>query len=275
MFGLVTASLSELSDAQKQRYQGVYCGICRSIKDTDGQLCRLGLRYDMAFLALLLMSLYEPEEISGQSRCPAHPAKPRPWVDNEYIRYAARMNVALACYKARDDWQDDGRHSARLLASIFGKNEASIAAAWPRQCQAMAHCIRELSALEAAGCQNPDEPAGCFGRLMAELMVYREDHWAPALRQLGFYLGRFIYLADAAIDYRRDRKAGKYNPFASGGENFPLWEQLLVLSMARCTEAFEQLPLVEDKGILDNILYSGVWLNYRRMERESRKEEAR
>ena len=41
MFGLVIASLEELSEEQKNRYQAVYCGICRSIRDTDGQLCRV------------------------------------------------------------------------------------------------------------------------------------------------------------------------------------------------------------------------------------------
>ncbi len=272
MFGLVTASLQELSEEEKHRYQSVYCGICRSIEASHGQLCRLGLSYDMAFLALLHMSLYEPQEVTGKNRCLAHPTKARPWVDNEYIRYAAQMNVALACYKARDDWHDDGKRSAKLLAAIFGRDEAAIAASYPRQCDAMVRCIRSLNELEASGCQNPDEPANCFGRLMAELMVCREDLWAGELRQLGFYLGRFIYLADAAIDYRRDRKAGKYNPFLTAGEDFARWEQILVLSMASCTESYERLPLVQDKGILDNILYSGIWLNYRRLERSSRKE---
>ena len=274
MFGFVVASLEELSEAQKNRCQAVYCGICRAIRDTDGQLCRLGLSYDMAFLALLLMSLYEPDENTGSGRCIAHPAKARPWTDNEYIRYAARMNVALACYKARDDWSDDGNFSAKLMAKVFGRHENEITAQYPRQCAAISDCIRELSALERAGCANPDEPAGCFGRLMAELMVVREDRWAEDLRQLGFYLGRFIYLADAAIDYRKDVKNGKYNPFAAAGsgEDFEKWEQYLVLAMAGCTEAYERLPLVEDKGILDNILYSGIWLSYRRMQRESRKE---
>ncbi len=273
MFGLVTASPTELSSDEKRRYQASYCGICRSIRNSDGQLCRLGLSYDMAFLALLLMSLYEPEEQTGESRCLAHPARKKPWVDNEYIRYAARMNVALACYKARDDWADDGKYSAKLLASLFGRDEAAIAAEYPRQCDAMARCIRQLSELEKGGCQNPDEPANCFGQLLAELFVYREDLWAETLRQTGFYLGRFIYLADAAIDYRRDKKAGKYNPFSHTGEDFARWEEILVLAMAECTKAYERLPLVQDKGLLDNILYSGVWLNYRRMERESRKEE--
>ena len=274
MFGFVVASLEELSEEQKNRYQSVYCGICRSIREADGQLCRLGLSYDMAFLALLLMSLYEPDEENGHGRCIAHPAKARPGTDNEYIRYAARMNVALACYKARDDWDDDGKYAARLLAKVFGRHENEIAAQYPRQCAAIADCIRELSALEKAGCANPDEPAGCFGRLMAELLVVHEDRWAEDLRQMGCYLGRFIYLADAAIDYRRDVKNGKYNPFAAQGcgEDFEKWEQYLVLAMAQCTESYERLPLVEDKGILDNILYSGIWLSYRRMQRESGKE---
>ena len=274
MFGFVIASLEELSEEQKNRYQSVYCGICRAIREADGQLCRLGLSYDMAFLALLLMSLYEPDEKNGRGRCIAHPAKARPWTDNEYIRYAARMNVALAAYKARDDWQDDGKYSAKLLATIFGRHEAEIAAAYPRQCAAIESCIRRLSALEKAQCPNPDEPAGCFGELMAELLVVHEDRWAEDLRQMGFYLGRFIYLADAAIDYRRDVKRGKYNPFAAQGcgEDFEKWEQYLVLAMAQCTDSYERLPLVEDKGILDNILYSGIWLSYRRMQRESGKE---
>ena len=274
MFGFVIASLEELSEEQKNRYQSVYCGICRAIRDADGQLCRLGLSYDMAFLALLLMSLYEPDEENGRGRCIAHPAKARPWTDNEYIRYAARMNVALAAYKARDDWDDDGKYSAKLLAKIFGRHEAEISAAYPRQCAAISDCIRRLSALEKAQCPNPDEPAGCFGALMAELLVVQEDRWAEDLRQMGFYLGRFIYLADAAIDYRRDIKHGKYNPFAAQetGEDFEKWEQYLVLAMAQCTQSYERLPLVEDKGILDNILYSGIWLSYRRMQRESGKE---
>lgn len=274
MFGLVIASLEELSEEQKSRYQAVYCGICRAIRDTDGQLCRLGLSYDMAFLALLHMSLYEPKEKTDQGRCIAHPAKRRPWTDNEYIRYAARMNVALAANKARDDRDDDGKRSAGLMARIFGRHEAEIAGLYPRQCGAIAACIARLSGLERGLCANPDEPANCFGELMAELMVVREDRWAEDLRQLGFYLGRFIYLADAAIDYRRDVKAGKYNPFAAMGcgEDFEKWEQYLVLAMASATSAYERLPLVEDKGILDNILYSGVWRSYRRMQRESGKE---
>ena len=49
-------------------------------------------------------------------------------------------------------------------------------------------------------------------------------------------------------------------------------QNLTVVPHIDSTEAYERLPLVEDKGILDNILYSGIWLSYRRMQRESGKE---
>ena len=274
MFGFVTASVGELTEVQKDRYGGVYCGICREIKGRGNQTARLGLSYDMAFLALLLMSLYEPEEDSGPLRCAAHPLRRRNWIDNPYVRYAADMNIALSYYKLMDDWEDDKKVSARLLAQSFKSVLPRLEAEYPRQCNAISGCIRHLRALEQANCPNPDEPAACFGHLMAELLVYQEDLWADTLRALGFHLGRFIYMADAAVDYRADKRSNKYNPFlAMGtGEDWARWEEYLVLAISRCTEAFEKLPLVQDKALLDNILYSGVWCNFRGKGAKAREE---
>lgn len=270
MFGYVSANFGELTKEQKQRYNSIYCGICRQIRIRSGQITRLGLSYDMAFLATLLMSLYEPEETYGKRACALHPLKPRAWVDNGYVRYAADMNVALAYYNFLDDWEDDGKHSAKLMAELFSKHLPEIENRYPRQCEAIQNCIAELSRLEKAGCANPDEPAACFGELMGELLTYEEDIWAPTLRQMGQALGRFIYLLDGALDYEKDEKKGKYNPYlAMGtGKDWARWEEYLVLTMGRCTANFEKLPLVQDKDLLDNILYSGVWVNYRRNRKE-------
>lgn len=275
MFGYVMANIPELPKDLQKRYMAVYCGICRQIRDRAGQIARLGLSYDMAFLALLLMSLYEPEEAAGSRACSLHPFKPRPWVDNDFIRYAADMNVALAYYNCMDDYSDDGKLTSKAMASVLEKNQFQIKEQWPRQCQAIETCIAELSRLEREGCKNPDEPAGCFGKLMGELLVYREDMWADTLRQMGMALGRYIYLADAAVDYRRDKRRGSYNPYAAMGmeADWAQWEQYLVLAMGRCTDHFERLPLVQDKKLLDNILYSGVWVEYRR--RQGRKASSR
>ena len=271
MFGYVNVNWKELPQEQQTRYGSIYCGVCRRIREQSGQIARLGLQYDAAFLALLLMSLYEPEESSGPNACMLHPIAGRPWVDNRYISYAADMNVALAYYKCLDDWRDDRSHAARAMAQIFGRQMPRIASVWPRQCAAIADSIRALSKLEKKNWPNADAPANCFGKLMAELMVVEENIWAEDLRQLGFYLGRFLYLLDAAVDFSRDMEQGRYNPYIAMGmenENWQRWEEYLVLTMARCTEYYEKLPLVQDKAILDNILYSGIWLGCRKDKKE-------
>lgn len=270
MFGYVTANVGELTEGEKARYHAVYCGICRRIRIRAGQTARLGLSYDMAFLALLLMSLYEPEEISGEKACSLHPIKPRPWVDNAYIAYAADMNVALAYYNCLDDWEDDKNRRAKIMAGFFEKHLPEIEKAWPRQCAAIRECIARLSELEKNGCKNADEPAGVFGALMGQLLVFREDMWADPLSEMGRALGRFIYLMDAALDYDKDEKKGKYNPYLTMGlgKDPQRWEEYLVNTMGRCTAYFEKLPLVQDKALLDNILYSGVWGIYRGKRKE-------
>ena len=266
MFGYVMANMPELSKDLRKRYGAVYCGICRQIRNCCSQTARLGLSYDMAFLALLLMSLYEPEEAGGKNACCLHPITKRPWVDNAYIRYAADMNVALAYYNCVDDYEDEGKLVSRVMAGVFEKSLPDLQQQYPRQCQAIERSLQQLRQLEKDGCANPDAPAGCFGELMGELLVYQEDMWSENLRKMGMHLGRFIYLADAAVDYRRDRRKKQYNPFLAmeTGEDRARWEQYLVLAMSRCTQYFERLPLVQDKAILDNILYSGVWVEYRR-----------
>lgn len=274
MFGYVNVNRKELSPEERGRFGAVYCGVCRRIRLQSGQLSRLGLQYDAAFLGLLLMSLYEPEERSGENACLLHPVTKRPWVDNPCIAYAADMNVALACYKCLDDWQDDHSRAARVLQRIFEAQMPRISEAYPRQCRAIAHCLESLAALEAEGCGNPDLPANCFGQLMGELLVWKEDFWADTLRDMGYHLGRFIYLLDAAADFTRDQKQGRYNPFLAMGmekEDWSRWTDYLVLTMARCTDSYERLPLVQDKKILDNILYSGIWLSCR----DTTKEEER
>ena len=196
----------------------------------------------------------------------------RPYVDNEYIRYAADMNIALGYYNCMDDYADEGKASAKLAAGQLAPALPRIRGSYPRQCDAIARCIARLSAFEKENCQNPDEPAGCFGQLMAELLVYQEDRWAETLRDMGDALGRFIYLADGAVDYAHDKKKGSYNPFLAMGmePDWKKWTDFLVLEMAGCTEAYERLPLVEDKHLMDNILYGGVWLQYRQKQKRAK-----
>ena len=270
MFGYVTINRNELSDEDFARYRSYYCGLCRALQKRHGFSGQLILSYDMVFLEVLLTSLYEYDSQSGTGRCVPHPTKTHTWLYNAASDYCADMSVALSYYNLMDNWEDDHSAPSLIMAKRLRKRYEAVSERYPRQCGAVRDCIGRLSELEKAGCANPDEPAGAFGAMMAQLLTVADDLWAPTLRQLGDSLGRFIYLLDAALDYDKDKRKGKYNPYlAMGtGKDWPRWEEYLVLTMGRATAAFEKLPLVQDKALLDNILYSGVWVGYRGRRKE-------
>ena len=62
MFGYVTIQKPELKIRDFTRYQGYYCGLCRSLRKRHGVTGQLTLNYDMVFLAALLTGLYEGKE---------------------------------------------------------------------------------------------------------------------------------------------------------------------------------------------------------------------
>ena len=264
MFGFVMANPKELTPAELDRYRAHYCGICKAMGRTCSGPCRLCLSYDMAFLSLTLSSLYEPEEQTRRRFCALHPIRGCRPAESEILDYAAQMNVALAYYNCRDDWQDDRNLWSLGASRVLGGSLPRIREQFPRQCAAIEDCIRQLGELEKANCPNPDEPANCFGRLMAELFRYRVERWSEALGDMAMALGRFIYLADACVDYDRDKKRGSYNPLLQTKTTPQDWENILVQEMSASAAAFERLPLVQDKALLDKILYSGVWMTYRK-----------
>ena len=98
------------------------------------------------------------------------------------------------------------------------------------------------------------------------------------MRQLGFYIGKFIYLMDAYEDTEKDRKSGNYNPLLSlaGKPDFDeKAEQILLMMTAEASRAFEKLPILEHVDILRNILYAGIWTKFemQKSRQKSQKEE--
>lgn len=270
MFGYLVADLTRLTADEAQRYRSVYCGLCHSLREKYGPVGRLGLNYDMTFLILLLGSLYEPEEKCGSARCVPHPCKKQLFCQNEFDEYAAAMTVLLSRENCLDNWSDDRDLLSRGCAGLLSSAAQKAAGAYPEKAAVIRTQLTELSRLENENCTDPDTAANVFGNLMGELFVYHHDRWEPAVRELGFCLGKFIYLLDAVCDYDRDRKKGSYNPLiAHPTKNF---EAGLRLIIGDAVKVFDRLPLVQDCTILKNVLLFGVWSRYHATHRKSRKE---
>lgn len=273
MFGYVQVNLNDLNQEEKQRYKAVYCGLCHSLGERYGVSARMGLTYDLTFLALLLSSLYEPDERSGQSRCIVHPCKKHSYAMNKYTDYAADMTIALMYHKCLDDWNDEKKLSRKCYASMLFGFYRQVKERWPVQCECIEKELETISEIERNATLDPDGTANSFGRLMAGIFVMEKDHWEPYLQKIGYGLGRYIYLADAAVDLRQDLRKGNYNPLASLSVEPENLRSTLKIMLGDASEAFEALPLLQDVGLLRNILYSGIWMKYNQGIQKERKRE--
>ena len=262
MMGFVLPGLESLGEEERVRYHAVYCGVCRSIRARYGQRCRLTVSYDMTFLAMVLGSLYEPEERRSQKRCLVHPMQPQEVAQSEFTDYAADLSVALGYHKLMDDWLDAHSAKARAAAVAIALPYRKACRRRPAECAAIEQAMSDIHAIEQAGSADPDAAANRFGLLLGSLFAVKDDFWATDLRRFGARLGKFVYAMDAAVDLRQDQEEGNYNPFIATQRSFASMREDLELLAAEMADAFERLPLERDVHVLRSVLYQGVWQRY-------------
>lgn len=291
MFGYIVFNQDELKFREFKLYRSYYCGLCSVLHKNYGRAGQLTLSYDTTFLALLLSSLYEPEDAQQLVRCIVHPLSKHPTRVNPCVEYAADINVLLSYYSCRDDWSDEHSALKLALASLLSGGRKKICASYPEKAEVIRTQLSLLSDAEKENSADIDRVSGYFGTLMSEVFAMRQDEWENTLRRMGFYLGKFIYILDAYDDLEKDRKKNVYNPFLAGsalrkkaaqaGESDPgagqaaalppdpsseTFEEevrmILTMMMAECAKCFETLPVLNNVEILRNILYSGVWSKF-------------
>ena len=265
MFGYVNINGKELSKAERARFLALYCGVCEELKGICGTKGRFVLSYDCAFLALVLNSLYEPEESKTKILCGVHPMVKHDCHRSEMTAYAADINVILAYYSCLDDWQDEGSKLKKVGADLLKKAYDTCAARRQDKAQVIKEQLGRLSKLEKERASDIDTLSSCFGQLLGEVFAYKQDKWTNTLREAGNSLGRFIYILDAWDDAAKDKRSGAFNALSSL-KNESDYEvrvlDMLKCEMAHCADALESLPLVQDINLIRNVIYSGVWTKY-------------
>ena len=271
MFGYIIPNYDELKVKEFKHYHEFYCGLCQSLKKYAGLRGQISLTYDMTFLGLLLSSLYEDEPADmSECRCVAHPKKKHRYVISEYIDYAADMNVLMTYYKCMDDLNYEKKFLKVVYGKLLKKKEKSIALRYEEKTNIILENLASLYMAEKAQSQDLDEVSGYFGKICEAIFEYKNDEWSEILKKIGFYLGKFIYLLDAYEDMNEDEKKDCYNPLIrlkeQKREKFDDYmHDIFVMMMSKAGRAYNRLPIVENSGILDNIIYSGVWQKYNRI----------
>lgn len=280
VFGYITINQGELKVKEYEAYRAYYCALCHVLHKKYGRIGQLQLSYDMTFLSVLLTSLYELDEQSRERRCAVHPAPKHRETYSEAADYVADMTILLSYQKAMDDWNDDRNFAARALALDLYGDYKKLRRQYPRQAKALEKNLEILKAQEKKKSPDMDRVSGRTGAFLGEIFIWKEEEpWNRDLYQLGFHLGKFIYLMDAFDDIEKDERKGSYNillPVRSQDpEHFDSRaKELMVREMAYAARSFERLPVLKNTEILRNILYSGVWVKYRKIMEDRKKEKA-
>ena len=272
MFGYVKPYSAELRVKEYDFYRATYCGICRAMKHHTGILSNVTLSYDSVFLALVRMLYIPKEQIDAEKKiCIAHPAKKRVMLkENDALIYTAKAFSVLTYYKLKDDLMDEGV-AKRILANLVRPiaSHALSVSEIPELEAVAEEKLSAINALERDGVASVDLPAHLFGELLGEIFAYGlEGADRIVTYECGSALGRFIYAADAAEDYYKDRKSGSYNPYvlSYGGENLTkdnresikcaLIHECKNIERAVDLMPFENRATIE--SIIKNIIYEGL-----------------
>lgn len=298
MLGYVKIDKGELKVREYEVYCGYYCGICKSIGRRYGQLPRMALSYDAAFLAILLESLSDAPDAPAQEHCVVHPIKKKTLIYNRAVDYAGDVMLLLAWYKLLDDAKDENRLYAKATMVMLRGIYRKLRVQYPDLCKGLEDNLESLATLEAAHCGSIDQAADAFSCIIE--IIFREgvralygenagteltgnkpsektksidlDGLMETTGRIGWHLGKWIYLIDAVDDIEENLESGSYNPllyrfsYEAAGETpqefrdriEPDLRFNLFHYLAIASNSLQELPLQKNQGILENIIYLGL-----------------
>ena len=271
MFGYIKPNTPELKVKEHELYKATYCGLCKTMGKCTGCFSKFKLSYDFAFLALLRTVVDRTKVEVKMGRCIAHPIKKRPMVKvNDSLKFSAKSSVILTRLKLKDN-VNDSHGFARLGAKIVGcvsiflkKTDKNLK---ELEEKIKAH-IAELSALEKQNSDSLDQTAQTFGALLGDCASHSYEGASKRLMyDIGFHLGKWIYVIDAVDDFESDIKKKSFNPIVNSygteltqGARETLYHAMMLelSAMSKSLELIDFKGYEEIYGIIKNVIYDGM-----------------
>ena len=269
MFGYLRPEISELKVREYELYKSVYCGLCKSMGKDYGILTRLTLSYDCTLLAMFAISLKGECSHVKDGRCVVNPLKKCRFCSSEGdgFRFAGAVSVIMTYYKLSDTISDRGlikRGAARLLKGLFRRSYKRAEKAFPDIAVSVKEMLGRQQQAEnnESGIDSASEPTAA---LLSELCrsLSQDEMQKRILGTFGYYLGRWIYIMDAADDLEKDMKHNSFNPFRKHisddiSQTMSYCNEVLNMTVAQLVPAYDLLELDSYKEILDNVMYFGL-----------------
>ena len=263
MFGYIRPDMGELKTKELALYRSVYCGICRCGGKNISVLTRFLLNYDFVFLAVVRLAVTGEKYELKPRRC-AYTLKKRPVMEpNESLRFTTAAFGSLVYYKALDDMQDEKgikKFFTRLGMPFFKSMAKKAEKMYPGIGRVVSEPLDKLRKTEEALCPVPDMAADNFALVTSGIASFGlEGMQARVAQDIGYHIGRFVYLMDAVDDRYDDQKKNSYNPInlcyssaQKADENMDFIRRTILDSAAAISRSYA----LADGNAFDGIIYN-------------------
>ena len=260
---------------ESESYKAVYCSLCKQLGKSYGLLSRFTLSYDFTFLAILNMSLKGGCCEVERKRCAFNPLKKCNYCkETDDLKMPSAAAMIMLYYKIKDNIDDEKglkKLGAYCLLPIFSSAHKKAKKDFPIIEEIIAEYITEQRKLENENCDSLDLAADPTAKALSKLfMLCSDDEMQQrVLERLGYCIGRYIYLLDAACDLEEDLEKNSYNVLKNGisGDikeyRLKRVEPQLYFCINEAGKAFELLDIKKFKTILGNIIYLGLEETFR------------
>ena len=247
-------------------YRAYYCGLCKTLGKSYGQLARFGVNYDIVLLSLLAHNYAKVQPEFYDSHCIAHPigVKRKMIACNPILHKVADVNCIMAYYKLQDNIIDDGGLKYKLAQAMLYRKYKKAKIALPTLDGQTAYYYGKMCSEEQSSDYSLDSLADCFALITVEIGRATIGKMDKSLYDFCYNLGRWIYIIDAVDDFRKDIKQGKFNPFCRDYDldNIDKLAEdaqcLLTLAVNNIRAAYDNMDITISEGPLSNIVYMGL-----------------
>lgn len=267
MFGYVQYEKPHLYFKDYELFRASYCGVCKGLGKSCGQLSRFGLSYDAAFLNVLFHNLKNTDFIIEKERCVKFFGGKHPIAQvDELTEKVACFNTFLLYYKLSDDVSDEKKGRIRRFFTSPAFRRAK--KAQPELAEIVDRNMRLQGEREKIADCSVDLAADATANMLQEAGRHVLGNAATeASDRLLYAVGKWIYVMDALDDYDKDLGKKTFNPFRAYGcadrasllrEKKEELRFLFGTLFYEIRECLSELRFHFNRDLIDNILLRGL-----------------
>lgn len=275
MYGFLRIDGCGLDEQQRDVYRRLYCGQCVALHRLFGYPWRMLVSHDAAFLGLLVAAQQRGPDLGERAWCALIPRRVDVCCPEELPQVLSACVAVLALsVKLRDSMQERRSFSKALTSRLCRprfERARTVLASLSFPANLFDHALEEQHVLESLNAKGIEEYAEPSARLLAEAFRFTavatgSTENESILRQIGYHVGKVIYLIDSCIDVVDDLEKERFNALLAAGAGACGFAsersrsevvKSVIISLNAIRALAEELGLQRHQDLVKNVLLYG------------------